>query len=464
MLFWIVAAAMTAAVVMLIVWPLARPAAASGSRAAYDLEVYRDQLTELERERENGLITPTQADAARAEIGRRMLALDSAAAKTADAPAISGRTRIVAVLLALVIPVGALAVYLPLGHPDVPAQPLASRVLPRNDGVPAEVLAAVEKLKQSLAEQPDSIDGWILLGRTYTRMNRYEEAADAFRQARRLDPKDPDVAAAFGDMAVNSNNGIVSEEARTAFEAALAARPDDPRAQFYLALARFQAGDVRGALDQWRAQMAHTPADAPWLPTLKAQITRAAESLNLAVAEVMPQPLPPRQPPSATAPDAKPAGQTDDIQRNEMVRSMVAGLAEKMKANPGDVDGWLRLARSYSVLKEPDKALEAARQAAAHGPARADAQLVLAQSLIDAANLPDDKPSPLPAEAVTALKSALAAEPANPDALWLLGLDAAGSGRKDEAAALWGRLLSQLDPKGQDHAFVTARIKALTGG
>ena len=163
---------------------LARPAAASGSRAAYDLEVYRDQLKELERERENGLISVTQADAARAEIGRRMLALDSAAAKTADAsPAVGGRTRIVAVLLALVIPVGALAVYLPLGHPDEPAQPLASRVLPRNDGVPAEVLAAVDKLKQSLAEQPDSIDGWILLGRTYTRMNRYEEAADAFRHA-----------------------------------------------------------------------------------------------------------------------------------------------------------------------------------------------------------------------------------------------------------------------------------------
>ncbi|MCW2244523.1 cytochrome c-type biogenesis protein CcmH [Azospirillum fermentarium] len=465
MLFWIVAAAMTAAVVMLIVWPLARPAGAAGSRAAYDLEVYRDQLKELERERDSGLISAAQADAARAEVGRRMLALESAVAKQADAPAVTGRTRIVAVLLALVIPAGALAVYMPLGRPDQPAQPLASRTLPRNDGVPAEVLAAVDKLKQTLAEQPDNIDGWILLGRTYTRMNRYDDAAEAFRQARRIDPKDPDVAAAFGDVAVNSNNGIVSEEARGAFEAALAARPDDPRAQFYLALARFQAGDVRGALDQWRGQMAHTPADAPWLPMLKAQITRAAESLNLNVAEVMPQPLPPRQAaaPAAT-PDAKPAGQADDLQRNEMVRSMVASLAEKQKANPGDVDGWLRLARSYSVLKEPAKALDAARQAAAHGPARADAQLTLAQTLIDAANLPGDKPSPLPAEAVTALKAALAAEPANPDALWLLGLDAAGAGRKDEAVGLWNKLLTQLDPQGQDHAFVAARIKALQAG
>lgn len=466
MLFWIVAAAMTAAVVMLIVWPLARPAGAAGSRAAYDLEVYRDQLKELERERENGLISAAQADAARAEVGRRMLALESAVAKQAETPAATGRTRIVAVLLALVIPAGALAVYMPLGRPDQPAQPLASRTLPRNDGVPAEVLAAVDKLKQTLAEQPDNIDGWILLGRTYTRMNRYDDAVEAFRQARRIDPKDPDVAASFGDMAVNTNNGIVSEEARTAFEAALAARPDDPRAQFYLALARFQAGDVKGALDQWRGQMAHTPADAPWLPMLKAQITRAAESLNLTVAEVMPQPLPPRQAaaPAGAAPDAKPAGQADDIQRNEMVRTMVASLAEKQKANPGDVDGWLRLARSYSVLKEPAKALDAARQAAAHGPARADAQLVLAQTLIDAANLPDDKPSPLPAEAVTALRAALAAEPANADALWLLGLDAAGSGRKDEAVGLWTKLLAQLDPQGQDHAFVTARIKALQAG
>lgn len=462
MLFWIVAAAMTAAVVMVIIWPLARPAAAAGSRAAYDLEVYRDQLKELEREQESGLITPAQAGAARAEVGRRMLALESAVSRNPDAPpAATGRTRLVAAVLALAIPVSALAVYLPLGSPDEPAQPFASRVPPRNEGVPAEVLAAVEKLKQSLTEEPDSIDGWILLGRTYTRMNRYEEAADAFRQARRLDPKDPDIAAAFGDVAVNSNNGIVSEEARTAFEAALAARPDDPRAQFYLALARFQAGDMRGALDQWRTQMAHTPADAPWLPMLRAQITRAAESLNIPVAEAMPQSLPPRQ---AAAPDAKPAGQSDDLQRNEMVRTMVTSLAEKMKENPGDVDGWLRLARSYSVLREPDKALDAARQAAAHGPARADAHLVLAQTLIDAANLPNDRPSPLPAEAVTALKAALSAEPANPDALWLLGLDAAGSGRRDEAAGLWERLLTQLDPKGQDHAFVAARIKELKAG
>ncbi|HYH17275.1 MAG TPA: c-type cytochrome biogenesis protein CcmI [Azospirillum sp.] len=455
MLFWIVAAALTAAVVLLIVPPLLKPrTAASADRAAYDLEVYRDQLAELVRDQARGLITEAQAAAARAEIGRRMLAVADQTPQAATAPRAA---RVVAALIAVALPVGALAVYLPLGHPDVPAMPLASRNLDAergHGGPPPQVAAALEKLKQHLADDPKDVRGWDLLGRTYARAGKYEQAAEAFRRGLDVTPGDPELTAGWAEMTTNANDGIVPEEARRAFESVLAKEPKDPRARFYLALARQQAGDVQGALDRWRAMMAETPADAPWLPAIQARITEAAQRLNLDPAKIMPTPLPPE-----TAQDQ--SGEMDAEQK-AMVRGMVESLAAKMADNPTDVEGWKRLARSYTVLGEHDKAVEAAKRAVDQAPKRPDVLLVYADTLL--ARGPQAGGAQMPAEAVGALRDVLAAEPANREALWLLGLDAANTGRKSEAAELWGRLLPQLDPKDPDHAFVRQRIEALKAG
>ncbi|MGQ9364748.1 c-type cytochrome biogenesis protein CcmI [Azospirillum sp. ST 5-10] len=453
MLFWIVAAAMTAGVVLLIVPPLLKPRPVAGPRAAYDLEVYRDQLAELERERARGLISDAQAAAAKAEIGRRMLAVAGEGKGAPAAPAaVPARSKVLAVLLAVLIPLGALAVYLPLGHPDVPAMPLASRDLQREQGgPPPQVLAAIDKLKEHLAANPDDRAGWDLLGRTYAKMGRYADAAQALGRAAALAPGDLDLKAAWAEALTNANGGIVPEPAQEAFAAVAAADPKEPRARFYLALARFQAGDVPGALQRWQALAADTPADAPWLPAIQAQIRQAAGRLGLDADAAVPQPAPPAAPQTVD-------GAVDDPQ----IRGMVQSLADRLRDDPSDVAGWKRLARSYSVLGEHDKAVEAGKQAVERAPGDAEALLAYADALL--ARAPQGENGGMPAEAAAVLRQVLQIAPDNADALWLLGLDAAMSGRKDEASELWNRLLASMDPKDPNRDILRQRIDALKQG
>ncbi|PWC89173.1 cytochrome C biogenesis protein [Azospirillum sp. TSH100] len=471
MLFWIFAAVLTAAVLLLIVPPLLRSAGSAPDREEFDREVYRDQLDELERDRARGLINDAQAEAAKAEIARRMLATAEKGGSKGDGGATPRSARVLAILLALVLPVGALAVYGTVGRPDLPAQPLASRNLEQErGGPPKSVMAAMDKLKAQLAENPNDLQGWLILGQAYVKMNRNADAADALRHAVALNKDDVEIQGLFGETLVSANDGMVPEEAVTAFDAVLAKEPKDPRARFFAALARFQAGDQQGALDRWSALMADSPADAPWVPVVRDQIREAAVALNLDPAKVTPQPLPPEQKeqaqpaaPNAQA-NAQANGQSNAAGQDEMIRGMVANLAARLDADPSDVDGWLKLARSYGVLGEPAKALEAARKARERAPERADVQIAYANAVLQTQPR-NDTPKPLPEEATSALRLALKAEPENKDALWLLGLDAMMSGRKDEAAAHWGKLIAQFKPSDPEYTLLKGRLDALkTGG
>ncbi len=472
MLFWIFAAVLTAAVLLLLVPPLLRSAGSGPDREEFDREVYRDQLDELERDRARGLINDAQAEAAKAEIARRMLATAEKGGN-AGAPKTARSGRLLAVLLALVLPVGALAVYGSVGRPDLPAQPLASRNLEQErGGPPKSVLAAMDKLKAQLAENPNDLQGWLILGQAYTKMGRNADAADALRHAVALNKDDVEIQGLFGETLVSANDGMVPEEAVAAFGAVLAKEPKDPRARFFAALARFQAGDQQGALDRWSALMAESPADAPWVPVVRDQIREAAVALNLDPAKVTPQPLPPEQKEQAaqgqpggpqTAPNAAPNAPANMAGQDEMIRGMVANLAARLDADPSDVDGWLKLARSYGVLGEPAKALDAARKARERAPERADVQVAYANAVLQTQPR-NETPKPLPDEATSALRLALKAEPDNKDALWLLGLDAMMSGRKDEAEAHWSKLITQFKPSDPEYTLLKGRLDALKAG
>lgn len=459
MLFWIVAAAMTAGVVLLIVPPLLKTRGETDSRAAYDLEVYRDQLDELERDVARGLVSAAQAAAARAEIGRRMLAV---AEEKPQAPAAAPRSaKLLAGLLAVALPLGALAVYGTIGRPEVPAQPLASRNLEQErNSPPKSVLAAMDKLKNQLDQNPNDPQGWSILGQAYAKMGRYQEAADALRKAVGLSQGDIELLGSYAEVLTSANGGTVPADAKAAFDAILEKDPKEPRARFFAALARFQAGDLRDALERWRSLMAESPADAPWVPVVQGQIRQVAQALNLDPATVTPKPLPPEQQPATAQGPEDGAGQQD---REAMIRGMVANLAAKLEANPEDVDGWLKLARSYSVMGDGGKAVEAARKAKDRAPNRPDVLVAYASALLSA-QPKIESPAAMPEDAVAALRQALAAEPANRDALWLLGLNAAGSGRADEASELWGRLLATFQPNDPEYALIRARIDQLKAG
>jgi cytochrome c-type biogenesis protein CcmH len=486
MLFWIVAAAMTAAVTALVLMPLLRGRQAVGSpvgtRASYDMEVYRDQLAELERDLARGVIDDRQAQAARTEIGRRMLAVaderkderkrEAATAASGTAGTVPSRSsRAIALALCVVIPAGALAVYLPTGSPNLPGQPFASRETDQDGGPPPQVMQAIAKLEQHLKDEPNDLQGWLLMGQTYTRMGRFDDSVEAYRHAVGISQgKDPGILSSYAEAMTAANRGMVPEEAARTFEAVLQADPKDPRSRYYLALARGQAGDMRGALDRWVELAAESPADAPWLPTVRQRITDTAGQLGLDVTSVMPQPLPPSQvnePATGGAPAPGPtreqvAGAADMTpeQRNQMIRGMVDNLAARLRDNPTDADGWLRLGRAYNVLGEQDKSIEALESGTKAAPGRVDVLMAYADALMTASG-DDDAP---PAPAIAVLRNVLALQPDNPQALWFLGLDAARTANTSEASQLWRKLLTRLKPGTPEYDEVQSRLDRLRQG
>jgi cytochrome c-type biogenesis protein CcmH len=481
MLFWAIAAAMTAAAVAFLLHPLVRHAGeedagkGNGGRADWDMHVYRDQLDEVERDLARGVIGPAQAEAARAEVGRRMLAAADARPAAPSPRAVSQRTaRLVAGALAAAIPLGALALYVPAGRPDLPARPFASRGA-ETGAPPAEVLQALDGLNRHLEENPGDLQGWMLTAQVYDRLGRFAESAEAYRKALAISQGDPSVASSFGEALVRSEGGLVGSEARRAFEGALERNPGDARARYYLALARAQAGDDEGALERWAELVRLSPADAPWMPTVRQHIAETAGRLGRDVAAVMPEPLPPASgagtgtqaaPPQAgaapgpTREQMEAAGNLPPEERREMIRGMVERLAARLEETPEDAEGWLRLSRAYGVLGEPDKAEGALSAAVKAAPDRPDVLSAYAEALL--ADVPPDAPPP--PEAVAALRKVLAARPDDPMALYVLGLDAAGAGRPAEASEMWERLLAQIEPGTPRHADLRARIEALRPG
>lgn len=369
---WIAAAAMTAAVVGLVVLPLLRRSAAPADRVEYDRAVFADQLAEIDRDTQRGLLIADQANAARIEIQRRILATArESPAKVAG----TRRSPALAAVLGLAIAAGAFGLYADLGTPGAPDQPLAERQRAGERAVASgEARAApslddaAETLRQRLAQSPGDLNGWLLLGRTYLSIGRYAESISAFETALELSGGEPDVAANLGEARVAAEDGRVGDAARIAFRAALAGDPGNPKALYYLALDRAQQGDVAGALQDWTNLVVTAPPDAPWLGFVRQQIALAAAEIGVDPASVRPSETAPGVAPQAPGPtreDMEAAAEMAPEERAAMIRAMVERLAARLEDEPDDLEGWRRLARAWDVLGESEKASEARRRATA---------------------------------------------------------------------------------------------------
>ena len=376
-LLWLVALAMAAAVTAAVLMPLVRRQAAAPPRQEYDLAVYRDQLDEIERDQERGLIQPVEAEAARVEVQRRMLTA-AGAEPHADAPTLSGRT--LAIAIGAAVPVAAFVLYVVLGSPDMPGQPFAARDVARNaavaDAEHGEMRALAARLADRLRERPDDLTGWMLLGRTYMTVGEYRQAATALERAVDISSRRPDVVAAYAEAVVLAEDGRLTPETTGLFQDVAEADPTNVQARYYIGLGLAQQGKTREALQAWVDLKALAPADAPWLAMVDEQIENVRRELKISADTVKPSAaaleLAKRQPPAAQTPaaggtpprgpsaaDVEAAGQMTDAERGKMIQAMVARLAERLKQNPDDLEGWQRLARAYQVLGETDKAKDA---------------------------------------------------------------------------------------------------------
>jgi len=385
MQFWGLVAAISIVSLGILVIPLLRRrASVTAVREVYDINVYKDQLKEIERDLERGLLDDRQAEAARLEIKRRMLAsadhIDDGDGAVHDGAPSSNLGLIAIIVVAL--PAAAVSLYLNLGQPSQPDQPFASRPAPTQTagmGAGQQGLSAVtEQLKKKLEANPGDVRGWMLLGRSYLSLGRFADAAGAYGKAYGLSGEDPQIGSEYAESLSLAANSVITDQAKGIFEAALAADPVNAKARFYLAMQKAQAGDVRGALQGWVDLAAMSPADAPWMSVLTAQVDRAGQEIGIdpktikpspdaaALAAKMVQQRPQMTPvPDAAAPgpssaDVKAAAGMSGADRQEMIRSMVKRLADRLKNEPNDKAGWQRLERAYRVLGETAKADEAA--------------------------------------------------------------------------------------------------------
>ena len=363
MSLWLVFALMTVAAMFAVLWPLSRR---GGERGGSEAEVYRDQLDEIARDRAAGLIGETEAEAARVEVSRRLIA----AADAAEAEKASGdsspiwRQRATAIAGLLLLPIGATALYLTLGSPQLPGEPLAARLQAvQQDG---SITILVSKVEAYLERSPNDGRAWEVLAPVYMRLGRFDDAATAWRNAISLNGSSASREADLGEALVAAGNGIVTAEAKAAFDRALALDGQDVMARFYIGMAADQDGRRAEAEAIWRDLLAKAPPGAPWV-----ELVRHAMERNEPPVTGAPSASAASSAPGPSAADMAAAAKLNPDQQDQMVAGMVARLAERLKKDGSDVEGWLRLVRSYRVLGQSDKvqaAIADARRALAGDP------------------------------------------------------------------------------------------------
>jgi cytochrome c-type biogenesis protein CcmH len=443
MTFWLILAAMTAAAIFAVIWPFVRRA--GPARSGSDIAVYRDQLAEVERDLAAGLVGKTEAEAARVEISRRLLAAADAARATL--PAFNGtsaawRRRAVAVASLLALPIVAGGLYLFLGSPELASgQPVAQRTIASPQ---QSVESLVAQAEAHLARNAEDGHGWELLAPVYMRLGRYSDSVAAWRNTLQLLGENAEREANLGEALTAEANDVVTADAKTAFVRAMTLDKTNVTARYYLGVAAEQDGQRDKAANIWRDLIAEAPAGTPWVTDVRNALARVESTSTTA--------------PAPAAAQVADAG-SQPSEQQAAIRGMVDRLAARLKQDGSDVDGWVQLVRSYKVLGEPEKARAAAadaRQALAGTPEKLQRLNAALQQLEDNVGVPAPAPAPhegAPAAAgappnhpsdanmqdmVARLAQRLKASGSNPEGWLMLVRSYATLGEKDKATAAIG--------------------------
>ncbi len=419
MTFWIIVTLLMLVAAAGLALPVLQRRAAPVDAASHDLQVYKDQVAEIEAEHRRGDITDADAEAARTEVARRMLAAD--ARRQAAKGASAGSGRIAAVIVALLVPLAAVGLYVKLGSPGLPAAPYAEKAPDGTERID-NLQAMAARLQRRLEADPTNQEGWRLLGQSFMELRRFAEAARSFEKALGLDAGNAEIKAAYGEALVFANEGTVPPASRAAFESVLATAPANPRAQYYLAIADEQAGKRRAALDRWAALLKDAPAGAPWATQARKRATALATALGLDPTSVLPAETAARGP---SKQDVEAAKSMTPEQRQAMISSMVQQLADRLKENPDDLPGWLRLARAYSVLKRHGEARDTLAKAAALAPKNVDVLMLHGRAIRTAAG------NRQTAESIAIMRRVMTLDPKNAEALWLVGRAEVQDGKRE---------------------------------
>ncbi len=372
-MLWLGFALLLALALVFLLWPWFGRRRAANLRKAHDLAVYRAQLDEIAQEVTRGTLSETEANAARVEIQRRLLRADAAPDEADFSDVLKPGVLLGTGLMLALLPVGAVGLYAALGRPDAAMQPVVaqSAELERQRAEQHEMDKLVDRLRQRLETEPNRAEGWVLLGRTLMNMGRYGEAVEAFDRLAVLTPEDAEAHAFLGEAYIFGNDGRVTREARLAFQRTLQLEPGHPSALYYLAMAKMQDGDMRGAFTDWLVLARAAEPDAPWLPLVLTRLREVAPRIGVDLAQMLPNAAQPANPPPPSGPtrEQMEAAQSMSAEdRAAMIRGMVERLAERLKENPNDLEGWVRLGRAREVMNDQPAAIEAYTKALALMP------------------------------------------------------------------------------------------------
>ena len=378
--FWIVAGLISLLVAFLILLAFLRPRTGGAPAAAYDLQVYRDQLKEVDRDLERGILTEAEATRARTEVSRRILEADRALQRVAAARTGRGALErwIVAGGLVAVV-AGAVGVYFQIGAPGYPDLPLATRIaiidearatrpgqaeaeaeVTMRQGVPEqpEREELVAQLRTIMEQRPDDPQGMALLASNEAALGNFRAARIA--QERLIEILGEEATGAhyidLAEMMILGAGGYVSPEAEAALLRGLDLEPRNGTARYYAGLMYAQQGRPDRAFPIWRNLLAESTPDAPWLGPIRLQIEEVAalagERVSLAD---LPQPASVPAP-GPTAEDMEAAAELPPEDRAAMIEGMVAGLASRLATEGGPPEDWARLITAFGILGRTEQA------------------------------------------------------------------------------------------------------------
>ena len=373
MSFWISAVFLTILTLLALVRPLWQRASSSETAGEKDLKVFRDQMKSLDADVARGLVNEADAETTRIEIGRRMLDADrrmSANVKTAVA---SERTNLVlGTGIAVLIAGLSFGLYSMLGTPGYDNQPLAKRLSNlqeerKNRPSQAEAeanqpkieidadqnyLNLVAQLRKTIEGRPDDIQGLKLLATHEARLANFAAARTAQEKLIELHGDNVPLAEYVNltEIMVLAAGGYVSPESEAILVKVLKADPRDPRGRYYSGLYLAQSGRPDVAYRMWSGLLEEGPENAPWVKAIRQDIVAVARAAGVS--------LSPTDLPGPSAADVTAAQDMGEDERQDMIRSMVSGLSERLATEGGTPAEWARLIRAYGVLGETGLANE----------------------------------------------------------------------------------------------------------
>jgi len=369
MLFWIAVAFITFLVTAGVVYPLTRGHGALAPEFHYDREIYKARLSEIDNDLAIDRISAEEAEAAKAEEGRRLIT-SSNPKSAANSSKKSGPNNWAVWGAVFFLPLFTVSMYLMSGAPNLPDQSLSARL--NADPERQSIVRLLERAEVQLVKNPDDGNGWSVVAPVYFRLGRIDEAINAYRNSIRILGESPERLSSLGEVLVIAKEGVVTDEALSLFQRAADGSPNDAKSRFFLALALGQSGEAAKAVSAWENLLENAPAQAKWIPVAKANLEAQRGVLG-----VPSNPTVTAELPGPSSDDIQAAGQMDADQRTTMIEGMVASLAEKLEADPENEAGWRRLIRSYMVLGKPDEARQAITKAKGALPDNADFQKYL---------------------------------------------------------------------------------------